>query len=70
MRAVDQEAKRLDDAEKERRRLETAVEALRRHPDTATGTLPQVGASPSAPAATGFDRQIRPGPSGALGPDR
>src|SRR5262249_33158326 len=50
MRAVDQEAKRLDDAEKERQRLEAAVEALRRLPDTATVAPPQTGTLPTAPA--------------------
>jgi hypothetical protein len=40
MRAVDQEAKRLDDAEKEQRRLEAAAEALRRVPDAAGATAP------------------------------
>jgi uncharacterized protein involved in outer membrane biogenesis len=79
MRAVDQEAKRLDEAEKERRRLEAAVDALRRQSDTGTAVPPQtppaypapqagegrVGAP--APAATGSDRRTRLGPSG---PDR
>jgi AsmA-like C-terminal region/AsmA family len=58
MRAVDQEAKRLDDAERERKRLE-AIEALRRQPDTATGAPP-----------AGFDRRTRPGPYGSSVPDR
>jgi hypothetical protein len=44
MRAVDQEAKRLDDAEKEhekeQRRLEAAAEALRRVPDAAAASAP------------------------------
>jgi uncharacterized protein involved in outer membrane biogenesis len=56
MRAVDQEAKRLDDAEKEQRRLEAAAEALRRVPDASAGTAPpltgSVPSSPSAQAAT------------------
>ena len=82
MRAVDQEAKRLDEAEKERRRLEAAVDALRRQSDTGTAAPPQtpppypppqagegrVGAP--APAAAGFDRRTRLGPSGPPGPDR
>src|SRR5262249_10281973 len=65
MRAVDQEAKRLDDAEKERKRLEAPADALRRQPDTvgAPGTLP------SAPVAT-FDRRARPGPYGSSARDR
>jgi len=70
MRAVDQEAKRLDEAEKERRRLEAAVDALRRQSDTGTVGPPQTGLSPSAPAATGFDRRTRLGPSGPPGADR
>jgi uncharacterized protein involved in outer membrane biogenesis len=68
MRAVDQEAKRLDDAERERRRLEAAVDALRRQSDAATVTPPQAGTSSSAPA--GFDRRTRPGSSGSPAPDR
>ena len=40
MRAVDQEAKRLDDAEKEQRRLEAAADALRRVPDAAAAASP------------------------------
>jgi hypothetical protein len=70
MRAVEQEAKRLDDAEKERQRLEAAVEALRRQSDGAAVAAPQTGPSPSAPAAAGFDRRTRPGPSSSPGPDR
>ncbi len=70
MRAVDQEAKRLDEAEKERRRLEAAVDALRRQSDTGTAMPPQTGLSPSAPAAGGFDRRTRLGPPGPPGPDR
>jgi large subunit ribosomal protein L24 len=50
MRAVDQEAKRLDDAEKERRRVEAAAEALRRLPDPAAAAPAQTGTLPSAPA--------------------
>jgi uncharacterized protein involved in outer membrane biogenesis len=49
MRAVDQEAKRLDDAEKEQRRLEAAAEALRRVPDAAAAAPPQTGSLQSAP---------------------
>jgi hypothetical protein len=79
MRAVDQEAKRLDEVEKERRRLEAAVDALRRQSDTSTAAplqmlppspSPQAGdgrAGASAPAAGGSDRRTRLGPSG---PDR
>ena len=75
MRAVDQESKRLDDAEKERRRLEAAVEALRRQSEAATVAPPQTGTSPSGtspspPAPAGFDRRPRPGPFGAPGSDR
>jgi len=70
MRAVDQEAKRLDEAEKERRRLEAAVDALRRQSDTGTAVPPQTGLSPSAPAAAGVDRRTRLGPAGPPGPDR
>jgi hypothetical protein len=69
MRAVDQEAKRLDEAEKERQRVEAPVDALRRQPDTVTGGPPQTGTLPSAPA-TGFDRRVRPGPYGPSAPDR
>ncbi|HLK83240.1 MAG TPA: AsmA family protein [Xanthobacteraceae bacterium] len=75
MRAVDEEAKRLDEAEKERKRLE-AVDALRRQSDTGTGAPAQPpplragegreGAS--APAAA-FDRRTRPGAYGSA-PDR
>lgn len=79
MRAIDQEAKRLDDAEKERKRVEAAVEALRRQSEAArqsdaarpgdAGTA-QTGASPSAQGSvTGFDRRLRPGgPTVAPGP--
>jgi uncharacterized protein involved in outer membrane biogenesis len=70
MRAVDREAKRLDDAERERKRLEAAAEALRRQSgqsDSSTAVPPQTGLSPSAPAA-GFDRRTRPAPSGPPGP--
>jgi uncharacterized protein involved in outer membrane biogenesis len=66
MRAVDQEAKRLDEAEKERKRLE-AVEALRRQSDTGTGAPPQTGVS--APASA-VDRRTQPGPYGSSAPDR
>ena len=52
MRAVDQEAKRLDDAEKEQRRLEAAAEALRRVPDAAAAAgPPQTGSLQPAPSA-------------------
>jgi len=67
MRAVDQEAKRLDAAEKERQRLEAAVEALRRQPDGAAVAPPQTGTWPP-PAAPGFDRRTRLGPPS--GPER
>jgi len=75
MRAVDQESKRLDDAEKERQRLEAAVEALRRQSEAATVAPPQTGTvpsgtSPSPPAPAGFDRRTRPGSFGAPGSDR
>ena len=63
MRAVDQEVKRLDEAEKERRRLEATVDAPRRQSDNGTVGPPQTGL-PSAPAATGIDRRTRLGPSG------
>jgi uncharacterized protein involved in outer membrane biogenesis len=76
MRAVDQDAKRLDEAEKERRRLEAAVDALRRQSDTGTAVplqtpppspSPQAGdgrVGASAPATGGSDRRTRLGPSG------
>jgi large subunit ribosomal protein L24 len=67
MRAVEQEAKRLDEAEKERKRLEAPADALRRQPDAATGAPATAGTS--APAAT-FDRRARPGPYGSSAPDR
>jgi hypothetical protein len=82
MRAVDQEAKRLDEAEKERRRLEAAADALRRQSDTGTAVPPQTPApyppplagegrvGAPAPAATGSDRRTRLAPSGPPGPDR
>jgi uncharacterized protein involved in outer membrane biogenesis len=63
MRAVDQESKRLEDAEKERQRVEATVEALRRQSEAATVAPPQTGTSPSAPAAAGLDRRMRPAPS-------
>jgi uncharacterized protein involved in outer membrane biogenesis len=66
LRAIDQEAKRLDEAEKERRRVEAAVEALRRQSDTGA-VPPQTSAPPPAPAA-GLDRRTRPGPSATPGP--
>jgi large subunit ribosomal protein L24 len=65
MRAVDQEAKRLDDAEKERQRLEAAVEALRR-PSDAAAPPPQTGAMPppAAPqASTPGHASELPGPT-------
>jgi hypothetical protein len=68
MRAVEQEAKRLDEAEKERKRSEAPADALiRRQPDT--GAPAQAGTLPSAPAAT-FERRARPGPYGSSAPDR
>jgi uncharacterized protein involved in outer membrane biogenesis len=67
MRAVDQEAKRLDDAEKERQRLEAGIEALRRQSDTTTVAPPQIGTTPSVPSP---DRRTRPGPAAAPAPDR
>src|SRR5262249_39783597 len=69
MRAVDQEAKRLDEAEKERRRLEATGCAPRRPPDIGTVAPPQTGTLPSAPPAA-FDRRTRPGSYGSSGPDR
>jgi hypothetical protein len=51
MRAVDREAKRLDDAGKEQRNLEAAAEALRRVPDAAAAAAPQAGSSQPAPSA-------------------
>lgn len=69
MRAVEQEAKRLDEAEKERKRSEPPADAVRRQPDTATGAPATAGTLPSAPAAT-FDRRARPGPYGSSAPDR
>jgi uncharacterized protein involved in outer membrane biogenesis len=68
MRAVDQEAKRLDEAEKERRRLEATVDAARRQSDT--GTVAPPALSPSAPTAAGSDRRTRVGPSAPPGSDR
>ena len=68
MRAVDQEAKRLDDAEKERRRLDATVDTLRHQSDTGTVAPPQTGVSPSAPTAGAFDRRTRSAPSGPPGP--
>jgi uncharacterized protein involved in outer membrane biogenesis len=59
MRAVDQESKRLDEAERERQRLEAATIAP-----------PQAGTSPSPPAAAGFDSHTRPGYFGSPGPSR
>src|SRR5262249_6292296 len=49
MRAVDQEAKRLDAAEKERQRLEPAVEGLRHSPDATVAAPSQTGTLPPAP---------------------
>jgi uncharacterized protein involved in outer membrane biogenesis len=70
MRAVDQEAKRLDDAEKERRRLEATVDAQRHQSDTGAVGPPQTGLSPSAPPAGTSDRRTRVAPSGQPGSDR
>jgi len=70
MRAIDQEAKRLDDAEKERQRLEAAVEALRRQSDAATVAPPQASSSPPSPAGASSDRRTRPVPSGSPGLER
>lgn len=67
MRAVDQESKRLDDAEKERQRPDPAGGALRRQPEAATVAPPQTGMSPFPPAAAGFDRRTRPGSFGSPG---
>ncbi len=69
LRAVDQEAKRLDEAEKERKRSEPAADALRHQPDTVTGAPAPAGTLPSAPAAT-IDRRARPGPYGSSATDR
>jgi uncharacterized protein involved in outer membrane biogenesis len=69
MRAVDQEAKRLDEAEKERKRSEAAADAVRRQPDTVTGAPASSGPLPSAPATT-FDRRPRPGPYGSSATER
>jgi uncharacterized protein involved in outer membrane biogenesis len=51
MRAVDQEAKRLDDAEKEQKRAEAAAEALRRVPDAAGAAAPPLTGSVQTPSA-------------------
>lgn len=80
MRAIDQEAKRLDEAEKERKRVEAAVDALRRqseaarpdaaHPnDTGAGTAgtgvpPQTGTSPSSAQGSVTGFDRRPRPGG------
>jgi hypothetical protein len=51
MRAVDQEARRLDEAEKEQRRMEAAAEAPRRLPDAAGAAPPLTGSLQPAPSA-------------------
>jgi uncharacterized protein involved in outer membrane biogenesis len=69
MRAIDQEAKRLDEAEKERKRVESTIDALRRQSEAArpsdssnNGTLvPPAPGSSAQGAASGFDRRPRPG---------
>jgi len=66
MRAVDQEAKRLDDAEKERQRLETAIEALRRVPDAGPLAPPQPGALPPDPTPQASTAKRAPDPSGPV----
>jgi uncharacterized protein involved in outer membrane biogenesis len=54
MRSVDQEAKRLDDAEKEHMRLEAAAEALRRQQDTTASAPPaDIGSTPPQTSALG-----------------
>jgi AsmA-like protein len=78
MRAIDQEAKRLDEAERERRRMEGTIDALRRQsdsnrqPDSASSFPPVVApaTSPSSAqgAASGFDRRPRPGGPAVPGP--
>jgi hypothetical protein len=73
MRAIDQEAKRLDEAEKERKRVESTIDALRRQSEAARPSsdlpnnngaipVPPATGSPSAQgAASGLDRRPRPG---------
>jgi uncharacterized protein involved in outer membrane biogenesis len=80
MRAIDQEAKRLDEAERERKRVESTIDALRRQseatrqPDgTSTSVFPPVVAPATSPssaqgAAPGFDRRPRPGGPAVPGP--
>ncbi len=52
VRSVEQEAKRLDDAEKEHKRLEAAAEALRHQQDATASAVPKMPpeAAPSAPS--------------------
>jgi hypothetical protein len=62
MRAIDQEAKRLDDAEKERKRVDATIDAMRRQseaarpdstrPDAATRPPENTGGVPPVPPAT------------------
>jgi uncharacterized protein involved in outer membrane biogenesis len=83
MRAIDQEAKRLEEAERERRRVESTIDALRRQPEAprqpennnsvfppvVVPATPPSSASPSSAqgAAPGFDRRP-PRPGGPAVP--
>ena len=78
MRAIDQEAKRLDEAEKERKRVEATIDAMRRQseanrPPENNSAFPPVVAPATSPssaqgAASGVDRRPRPGGPAAPGP--
>ncbi len=64
MRAIDQEAKRLDDAEKERKRVEAAVEALRRQSEAARPSdAAHPGDAGAGVAGTGAPSQSGTSPS-------
>lgn len=79
-RAIDQETRRLDEVEKERRRVESALDATRRHqeeaarpPDPVRPVRPGVSGVPLPPAlqqgtpaqGSAADRRLRPSASGA-----
>jgi uncharacterized protein involved in outer membrane biogenesis len=81
MRAIEQEAKRLDEAEKERKRVESTIDALRRQSEANRPTenpggvplppaisVPATSPSSAQGAASSFDRRPRPGGPAVPGP--
>jgi hypothetical protein len=72
MRAIDQEAKRLDEAERERRRVESTIDALRRQPeqpprqpDNTTSAFPPVVAPATPPSSASPPSAQGAAPQGA-----